>query len=91
MREIPIKQAQAVLKQAIKGRINQKIVLLTKKKDRSLIVVVQDKKLILTEQGYVNGACTYQIGDTQGKHELTSAFKREFLRSHQLYMSQVKE
>lgn len=91
MREIPIKQARAILKQALKGRTNQKVVLLTKKKDRSLTVVVQNGELTLIEQGYVNDTCVYQLGDGQAKHELTGAFKREFPRSHQLYVSQVKE
>lgn len=91
MREIPIKQARAILKQALKGRINQRVVLFTKKKDRSLTVVIKDEKMTLIEQGYIDETRVYRLGDSQAKHELTSAFKREFPRSHQLYMSQVKE
>lgn len=49
MREIPIKQARAILKQALKGRTNQKVILLTKKKDRSLTVAIRDEELKLTE------------------------------------------
>ena len=90
MREIPIKQARAILKQVLKGRANQRVALFTKKKDRSLTVAIQDGELKLTEQGYVNITRTYQLSDSQAKHELTGAFKREFPRSHQLYMSQVK-
>lgn len=91
MREIPIKQARAILKQALKGRINQRVVLFTKKKDRSLTVVIKDEKMTLIEQGYIDETRVYRLGDSQAKYELTSAFKREFPRSHQLYMSQVKE
>lgn len=91
MREIPIKQARAILKQVLKGRANQRVALFTKKKDRSLTVAIQDGELTLTEQGYVNDTCVYRLGDGQAKHELASAFKREFPRSHQLYVSQVKE
>ena len=91
MREIPIKQARAILKQALKGRINQRVVLFTKKKDRSLTVVIKDEKMTSIEQGYIDETRVYRLGDSQAKHELTSAFKREFPRSHQLYMSQVKE
>ena len=91
MREIPIKQAREILKQALKGQGNQRVALFTKKKDRSLTVVIQDEKLTLIEQGYIDGTRVYRLGDSQSKHELTSAFKREFPRSHQLYMSQVKE
>lgn len=91
MREIPIKQARAILKQALKGRINQRVALFTKKKDRSLTVVIKDEKLTLIEQGYIDETRVYRLGDSQAKHELTNAFKREFPWSHQLYMSQVKE
>lgn len=91
MCEISIKQAREILKQALKGQGNQRVALFTKKKDRSLTVVIQDEKLTLIEQGYIDGTRVYRLGDSQAKHELTSAFKREFPRSHQLYMSQVKE
>lgn len=91
MREIPIKQAKSILKRALKGKANQKVVLFTKKKDRSLTVKTRENNLILTEQGYVDATNTYQLNDGKAKHELTTAFKREFPRSHQLYINQVKE
>lgn len=91
MREIPLKQAKSILKQAMKGKANQRIAMFTKKKDRSLVVVVQDGELALTEQGYQDGTSVYQLGDGKAKHELVAAFKREFPRSHQLYINQVKK
>lgn len=91
MREIPVKQAKAILKRLLKGKADQQIVLFTKKKDRSLTVEVQNEELVLTEQGYRNGTSTYQLSDGRAKHELVSAFKREFPRSHQLYLNQVNK
>lgn len=91
MREIPIKQAKSILKRTLKGKANQKVVLFTKKKDRSLTVETRENNLILTEQGYVDATNTYQLNDGKAKHKLTTAFKREFPRSHQLYINQVNE
>lgn len=91
MREIPLKQAKSILKRAIKGKTDQQLTLFTKKKDRSLTIKVQDGELILKEQGYRNDINTYQLGDGEAKHELVTAFKREFPRSHQLYINQVRE
>lgn len=91
MREIPVKQAKSILKRLLKGKTDQKIVLFTKKKDRSLTVEVHDVELVLTEQGYQNSTNTYQLSGGEAKHELASAFKREFPRSHQLYINQVNK
>lgn len=85
MREIPIKQAKSMLKRLLKGKINQDLLLLTKKKDRSLKLVVDGKQVTIIEDGYVKSTTTYQLGDSRAKHELSTAFKREFPRSHQLY------
>ncbi|WP_283621126.1 hypothetical protein [Limosilactobacillus avium] len=91
MREIPIKQAKAILKRALKGTANQRICLLTKKKDRSLTVETGDKALVLIERGYVDSEQTYCLAGGKAKHAVTAAFKREFPRSHQVYLSQTKE
>lgn len=91
MREIPIKQAKAILKRILKGRDQQKIILLTKKKDRSLVVEVQDGGLTLTEQGYLDTTRTYHLAGGEAKHAVITAFKREFPRSHQVYLEQIKE
>lgn len=91
MHEIPIKQAKAILKRTLKGTTNQRIYLLTKKKDRSLTVEAGDETLILIERGYVDAKQTYCLAGGKAKHAVTSAFKREFPRSHQVYLSQTKE
>lgn len=89
MREIPIKQARAILKQFIKGKTTQtQLQLLTKKKDRSLIVKTNSNELTLIEQGYVNKTVSYSLSNGKAKHALMTAFKREFPRSHQLYLNQ---
>lgn len=85
MRQIPVKQAQAELKRLIKVKTNQRVTLLTNKKDRSLTITRANGQLTLTEQGYVNQTVTYPT--RVAKHQLLVAFKREFPRSHQLYIS----
>lgn len=89
MREIPIKQAHALLKKFIKGKTTQtQLQLLTKKKDRSLSVKADNDELTLIEQGYVNKTINYSLSNGKAKHALMTAFKREFPRSHQLYLNQ---
>lgn len=91
MREIPIKQAQSILKRLLKGKNDQRVTMLTKKKDRSLTIAVQGDQVTLVEQGYRDGTDTYLARSSQAKHALATAFKREFPRSHQVYLNQVKE
>lgn len=86
MRQIPVKQAQAELKRLVRARTDQRVVLLTNKKDRSLTVTSAAGQVTLTEQGYLNLTTTYP-GGSDAKHQLMTAFKREFPRSHQLYIS----
>jgi uncharacterized membrane-anchored protein YitT (DUF2179 family) len=85
MRQIPVKQAQAELKRLVKVKNNQRVTLLTNKKDRSLTITRTNGQLTLTEQGYINQTVTYPT--SVAKHQLMAAFKREFPRSHQLYIS----
>lgn len=94
MRQIPVKQVQAELKRLVKVKTNQRVTLLTNKKDRSLTItrtkgqltLTRTKgRLTLTEQGYINQTVTYPT--SVAKHQLMAAFKREFPRSHQLYIS----
>lgn len=81
-------RSRAILKRLLKGKTNQKVVLLTKKKDRSLTLETQDGALTLIEQGYLDTTWTRQLTGGAAKHELGAAFKREFPRSHQLYIRQ---
>ncbi|WP_278556886.1 hypothetical protein [Limosilactobacillus vaginalis] len=90
MRQIPINQAKSIIKQLLKAKSQQKISLLTNKKDRSLTIIVNDGEATVEEQGYVNDTNTYSTEST-AKHEITRAFKREFPRSHQLYVSYRKD
>ena len=86
MRQIPINQAKSIIKQFLKVKRQQKISLLTNKKDRSLTIIVNDGEVTVKEQGYVNDTNAYS-NESTAKHELTRAFKREFPRSHQLYIN----
>lgn len=85
MRQIPVKQVQAELKRLVKVKTNQRVTLLTNKKDRSLTITRTKGQLTLTEQGYINQTVTYPT--SVAKQQLMAAFKREFPRSHQLYIS----
>lgn len=89
MRQIPINQAKSIIKQLLKTKNQQEISLLTNKKDRSLTIIVNDGEVTVEEQGYVNDTNTYSTEST-AKHEITRAFKREFPRSHQLYVRTIK-
>ena len=84
MRQIPINQAKSIIKQLLKAKSQQKISLLTNK------IIVNDGEATVEEQGYVNDTNTYSTEST-AKHEITRAFKREFPRSHQLYVSYRKD
>ena len=89
MRQIPINQAKSIIKQLLKVKNQQEISLLTNKKDRWLTIVANDGEVTVKEQGYVNDTNTYTT-ESSARHELTRAFKREFPRSHQLYISHRK-
>ena len=58
MRQIPINQAKSILKQLLKAKNQQKVSLLTNKKDRSLTIIVNNGEITVTEQGYVNDTNT---------------------------------
>ena len=88
MREILVKQVKSLMKQLLKSKESKYVVLLTKKKDRSLTIESDGEQIKLTEQGYENSVNTFAIADNVAKHAFTAAFKREFPRSHQVYVSE---
>lgn len=88
MKSIPIKQAATLIKKITKTKKTQTLTLLTRKKDRFLTILIANQQLTLTEHGYLNQTVTYSLTDRQLKHQLQMAFKREFPRSHQIYISQ---
>lgn len=51
MREIPVKQVKSLIKQLLKSKESKRVVLLTKKKDRSLTIESDGEQMKLTEQG----------------------------------------
>lgn len=88
MRLIPVKQAESVLKRLGKQGAAIRITLLTRKKDRSLIVERSQDMLIVIEQGYQNSTRHFSFETNEGKSAIRNAFKREFPRSHQVYISE---
>lgn len=82
---MPVKQALNQLKRMTKGKQRGQLTLLTKKKDRSIVVQSHDNRLILLEQGYRDAHKEYSY--TEARHAALAAFKREFPRSHQVYFS----
>lgn len=89
MKQIPLKQAEALIKRIAKNNNNGQMKFLTKKKDRSLIIKTTKFTLELVEQGYVNKTTSYS-NSSEAKRALQAAFKREFPRSHQVYISEEK-
>lgn len=90
MKMISLKQATHLLKKLPKTRGRKKLVLLTRKKDRSLTVEIKGASLILTEQGYENSTQAFPLASSDTKHALLAAFKREFPRSHRVYINLTK-
>lgn len=90
MKMISLKQATHLLKKLPKTREKGKLVLLTRKKDRSLTIEINKAELILTEQGYKNFTQALPLTSNDTKHVLLAAFKREFPRSHRVYINLVK-
>lgn len=88
MRLIPVKQAENILKQVCTPGKSVAIVLLTRKKDRSLKIERSEHLLTVTEQGYRNETKCVSLDNHEGKVILRQAFKREFPRSHEVYISQ---
>lgn len=86
MKLIPLKQAEKVLKKAIKTNKQQEITFLTKKKDRSLTIKTNMDSYLLVEKGYCNQIKELNFGNFEDKHLVISAFKREFPRSHWVYL-----
>ncbi|WEV67063.1 hypothetical protein OZX72_07405 [Bifidobacterium sp. ESL0769] len=73
----------------------KKLTFLTAKKDRSLCLEHDKSGVILHEQGYRDESTTFNVGtDSEAtrecKHAVKQAFKREFPRSHKVYVSAVK-
>ena len=88
MRLIPIKQAETLLKKICSNKSKYvEIKLLMAKKDRSISVKNDGKKLILTEDGYLNFTQEYELTDPAvGRHAVLAAFKKEFPRSNRAYL-----
>ncbi len=90
MKMVAVKQATHLLKKLSKSTQKQKVTLLTRKKDRSLTIEINDSALILTEQGYENSTQSLSLESSDTKHVLLAAFKREFPRSHRVYVDYKK-
>lgn len=88
MKSVPIKQAIGLVKRQLKAMHPERLILLTHKKDRSITLVIHNQTAILTEQGYQNTTSTYPLKDGSAKHAVQVAFKREFPRSHQVYVGE---
>lgn len=86
MKLISIKQAEKLLKKSIKTNKPRKITFLTKKKDRSLTIKTTTDFYFLTEKGYYNQVKKLNFNNLDDKHIVNVAFKREFPRSHWVYL-----
>lgn len=86
MKLISLKQAEKLLKKSIKTNKPRKITFLTKKKDRSLTIKTTTDSYFLTEKGYCNQVKELNFDNLEDKHLVNAAFKREFPRSHWVYL-----
>ncbi|WEV46386.1 hypothetical protein OZX62_08075 [Bifidobacterium sp. ESL0690] len=96
MRLIPVKQALSMMENASTAKSEfRKLTFLTAKKDRSLCLKHSESSVILCEQGYRDESTAFSVGtDSEAtrecKHAVKQAFKREFPRSHKVYVSAAK-
>lgn len=94
MRLIPVKQALSMMENATPAKSQyRKITFLTAKKDRSLSLEHDSSGLVLHEQGYCDKNTAFGADPNDAhecKHAIKQAFKREFPRSHKVYVSTVK-
>ncbi|WEV41705.1 hypothetical protein OZX57_06940 [Bifidobacterium sp. ESL0682] len=94
MRLIPVKQALSMMENAATAKSEyKKLTFLTAKKDRSLCLEHDHNGVILHEQGYRDESTAF-TNDSKDIHArkraVKQAFKREFPRSHKVYVSTVK-
>ncbi|WEV58674.1 hypothetical protein OZX67_07705 [Bifidobacterium sp. ESL0728] len=96
MRLIPVKQALSMMENAATTKSEyRKITLLTAKKDRSLSLEHDENDVVLIEQGYRGENTTFAAAadsktTRECKRAVKQAFKREFPRSHKVYVSAMK-
>ncbi|MEK1416697.1 hypothetical protein [Limosilactobacillus fermentum] len=91
MKSINVKQAERLVKALAKAGPVTKVTLLTRKKDRQLTIERGTAAVVIDERGFYTGQISLNLSDGQAKHALLQAFKREFPRSHHLYLHQEKD
>ena len=89
MKLVPMKQAQAKLFNAMADKGLRSLTLCTFKKDRSLTLVRCDDGWRLSEDGFSHNQALVPAG-AAGKRLLKEAFKREFPRSANAYLAEVR-
>lgn len=90
MRLVPEKQALRAMLAVAAGKSSASgVVLFTFKKDRSLALYRQTETLALIEAGYTQAKQTFPVtASGPCRHAVRTAFKREFPRSHEVYLTQ---
>ncbi|KRK73718.1 hypothetical protein FD30_GL000292 [Levilactobacillus namurensis DSM 19117] len=53
-----------------------------------MTLTITQQRVTLVEQGYRNVTTTYPVTVGTAKHAAQAAFKREFPRSHQVYVGE---
>lgn len=89
MKLVPVKQAQARLFNAMADKGLRSLTLSTFKKDRSLTLRHEGDGWVLAEEGFQR--CTMPVpAGAAGKRLLKEAFKREFPRSANAYLAELR-
>ena len=89
MKLVPVKQAQAKFFNAPADKGLKSLTLATFKKDRSLILERDGEGWFLVEDGFEKSRSPLPPG-AAGKRLLREAFKREFPRSANAYLAEVR-
>lgn len=89
MKLVPVKQAQARLFNAMADKTLRQLTLSTFKKDRSLTLERREEGWLLVEDGFQKHHEPIPAG-APGKRLLKEAFKREFPRSANAYIAEVR-
>lgn len=90
MKLIAINALNKHLKSFWKRPNDQRITLLTFKKDRSLTIVGVENTITIIETGYRSQTYS-ELTITEAKHQFKHSFATEFPRSHNVYFEQYKK
>lgn len=91
MRMLALAQAQSTALAFVHHRRTGRLVFFTAKKDRSVSLLGTPLTVTVEETGYSHDVQQFSSDDAAAKRAIKAAFKREFPRSHRVYISSTSE